>query len=159
MPINIFKGFVADYDNGSSSAGAGAGLMVITFAIGNPPVKFWSPFSYGERPFAAGDYVAVAGKRSLVPGVDQVALAYRRLGTSGNAHFLNIGLPSSCIFFGVIGVFGGLFLGPLNASTRSLAGVLLAIGLFGIWRLWSMHTACRMLDKLELPASTYRQEQ
>lgn len=159
MPINIFKGFAADCDDGSRSPGAGVGFAVTTFSIGSPPVSFWSPFSFGSRPFSNGDYVAVAGRRSLVPGIDQATLAYRRLGTSGTAHFLNVGFPGSCILFGAIGGFGGLFLGPLNFSTRSLTVVLLAIGLFGIWRLWSMHTACRMLDKLELPSATYRKEQ
>lgn len=92
MPTRIFKGFVVGFDNGGS-AGAGIGPVVTTFAIGDPPVNFWSPLSFGGTPIASGYYVAVAGKPSLVPGITQVALAYRRLGTSGAAHFFNPGLP------------------------------------------------------------------
>lgn len=154
MSIEAFQGFASDYDNGGRRASICAPGM-ITFSIGNPPVNFWSPFSFAETPFGAGDYVAVAGKRTLVPGVAYVALAYRRLGDGGTAHFLNVGFPGSCILFGALGLFGGLFLGPLNVDTRTLTAVLLAVGLFGIWRIWSMRAACRMLDKLESPLSTY----
>ena len=136
--ISIFKGFVMHFDNGN--AGAGVGLTVTTFSIGDPPVNFWSPFAL-DSPIAVGDYVAIAGKPSLVPGVGHVALAYRHLGASGSAHFFNTSLPVICILFGVLGSFGGMFLGPLNADTKSLAIGLLALGLFGIWRFWSMHTA------------------
>ena len=158
MSIEVFQGFAGDYDNGGSRASIYAPGM-ITFSIGDPPVTFWSPFSFGETPFGAGDYVAVAGKRTPVPGVAYVALAYRRLGDGGAAHFLNVGFPGSCILFGALGVFGGSFLGPLNVDTRTLAAVLFAVGIFGLWRIWSMRVACRILDKLESPLSTYGKEQ
>lgn len=158
MPIKVFKGFVIEFDNGSNSSGDITGLVVTTFSVGDPPVNFWSPFSLGS-PIASGDYVAVAGKRSLVPGVDYVALAYRRLGTSGNAQLFNAAFPVMCILFGVLGAFGGLFLGPLNACTKPMTAVLIALGLFGIWRLWSMYAARRILNSIESVLSTYQQEQ
>ena len=152
-PIKVFKGFVMDFDNGSSSAGAVNGLVVTTFSIGDPPVSFWSPFSFGS-PITAGDYVAVAGKRSLVPGVGHIALAYRHLGASGTAHLFNAVFPTTCILFGSLGALGGLFLGPLDVGTKLLTAGLLALGLFGILRLWSMYTARRMLSSIAPTLST-----
>lgn len=107
MPIEVFQGFASDYDNGGSRANINA-PGIITFSIGDPPVNIGSPFSFGETPFSAGDYVAVVGKRTLVPDAAYVALAYRRLGDAGTAHFLNVAFPGTCILFGVLGgVFSG----------------------------------------------------
>ena len=158
LSIKIVKGFVSDFDNGGKDGGNVTGIMVTTFIVGDPPVSFWSPFSLGS-PIATGDYVAVAGQRSLVPGIGRVALAYRRLGTSGSSHLFNAAFPIMCILFGILGIFGGLFLGPLNAGTRSMTAGLVALGLFGIWRLWCMCTARSMLDNIESVLSTYQGKQ
>ncbi|MEW9570711.1 hypothetical protein ABQJ54_03035 [Rhodanobacter sp. Si-c] len=154
VSIEIVKGFVADFDNGGKDGGNVTGLIVTTFMVGDPPVSFWSPFSL-DSPIATGDYVAVAGQRSLVPGIGRVALAYRRLGTSGSSHLFNAAFPIMCILFGTLGIFGGLFLRPLNADTESMTVGLVALGLFGIWRLGCMCTARRMLNSIDPVLSTY----
>jgi hypothetical protein len=153
MTIKITKGIVSSCFDANNSTGR---MQMATFAVGNPAVNFWSPFSFGDRPFAVGDYIAVAGRRTFIPGIYYVALAYRRLGSGGTAHFLNVGFPGACILLGLVGAFGVLFLGPLNVATKAESAVLLALGAFGIWRLWSMHRACKMLDKLESTLSTYQ---
>jgi hypothetical protein len=150
MPIELFKGFVCDYVEGTQRRTA------MSFGVGEPPVRFYSP-GFTPPPFSAGDYVAVAGKRTFVPGVTHVALAYRRLGDMGSAHFMNVSFPGACILFGILGAFGLTFLGPLNSATEALAAALLAVGAFGVERLWSMHKACRMLEQIESPLSTYSQ--
>lgn len=158
VSIKVVKGFVIDFDNGGKDGGNVTGLMVTTFMVGDPPVSFWSPLSF-DSPIANGDYVAVAGQRSLVPGVGRVALAYRRLGNSGSAHLFNVPFPIMCLLFGTLGIFGGLFLGPLNAGTGSMTAGLVALGLFGIWRLGCMCMARRMLNNMESVMSTYQPEQ
>lgn len=40
-----------------------------------------------------------------------------------------------------------------------MTAVLLGFGLFGMWRIWSMRAACRLLNKLESPLSTYGKQQ
>lgn len=140
MPIEIFKGFVSDFAEG------GMIQTATSFAVGDPPVRFYCPGGAGT-PFSAGEYVAVAGKRTfIVPGVTHVALAYRRLGYKGSAHFMGVAFPGMCVLLGICGAYGGLFLGPLNAGLKVLAAALVALGFFGLWRLWSMRKACRMLD-------------
>lgn len=157
VSIKVIKGFVVDYDNGGKNGGNVTGIMVTTFMVGDPPVSFWSPFSL-DSPIATGDYVAVAGQRSLVPGIGRVALAYRRLGNSGSAHLFNVTFPIMCLLFGALGIFGGLFLEPSGVDTASMAAGV-ALGLFGIWRLWCMCTARSMLNNVESVLSTYQPEQ
>jgi len=151
MPIEIFKGFVSDYVE-DTRRGPGASW----FSVGEPAVKFYT-LGFTAPPFSVGDYVAVAGKRTFVPGIPHVALAYRRLGDMGNAHFMNVSVPGACVLFGIIGALGGALLGPLNTDTRELSAALIAVGAFGVWRLWLMLKACRMLDQMESPSSTYSQ--
>ncbi|MBD8900323.1 hypothetical protein [Rhodanobacter sp. DHG33] len=155
--IKVIKGFVADFDNGGKDGGNVTGLMVTTFTVGDPPVSFWSPLSIGS-PIASGDYVAVAGQRSLVHGIGQVALAYRRLGNSGSAHLFNVAFPIMCFLFGALCIFGGLLLEPGGIDIAAMvAGI--ALGLFGIWRLWCMCTARSMLNNMESVLSTYQHGQ
>jgi hypothetical protein len=152
MPIEIFKGFVSDYVEGTQRSTS------VSFSVGEPPVRFYSPqFLDAAPPFSAGDYVAVAGKRTLIPGVTHVALAYRRLGDMGSAHFMSVSFPGVCILCGLLGASAAAFLGPLDTATKEFAAALLAVGAFGVRRLWSMRQACRMLDQIESPLSTYSQ--
>ena len=152
MPIEIFKGFVSDYVEGTRRSAA------VSFSVGEPPVRFYSPqLLDAVPPFSVGDYVAVAGKRTFVPGVTHVALAYRRLGDMGSAHFMAVSLPGVCILCGLVGASAVAFLGPLDTATKVFVAALLTVGSFGVWRLWSMRQACRMLDQIESPLSTYSQ--
>jgi len=155
--IMIAEGFVMDFDNGGKDGGNVTGLMATTFTVGDPPTSFWSLLSL-DSPIANGDYIAVAGQRSLVPGIDRVALAYRRLGNSGSAHFFNLAFPIVCFLFATLGICGSLFLEPSGVDIASMmAGI--ALGLFGIWRLWCMCAARRMLNNMDSVMSTYRREQ
>lgn len=153
MPIEIFKGFVSDFADG------GQVQTAASFSVGDPPVRFYCP-GVMVAPFSDGDYVAVAGKRTFfVPGVTHVALAYRRLGYTGSAHFLGVAFPGICILLGICGALGAIFLGPLNVDIKVLAAGLVALETFGVWRLWSMRQACHMLDLLPSALSTYSQHQ
>jgi len=151
MPIEIFKGVVSDLGE------SGMIRAAMSFSVGDPPVRFYCPGGDGTL-FSNGEYIAVAGKRTfIVPGVTHVALAYRRLGSMGSAHFMGVMLPGGCILFGIIGVLGDLFLGPLNIDLKVFAAGLVALGAFGLWRLWSIRKACRMLELLPSVISTYSQ--
>jgi|GEM_PF-2980430 len=155
MPIETVKGFVSDYDSGYSDYMRGKSVLpIVSFSVGKPPVNLYY-LSLGSQPLSAGDYVAVASKRSVVMRGASVALAYRNLGTLGSAHFMDVGFPVTFVLFGIIGVFGGIFLGPLNGGLRELSAGLLAVGALGLWRLWSMHKACGMLARLSSSLSTY----
>lgn len=159
MQIENVKGFVSDYNSGYSAYIQGKTILpIVSFAVGEPPVNLYY-LSFSSQPLSASNYVAVAYKRSLVIQGAHVALAYRNLGDLGKAHSMDVSFPSAFVLFGMLGAFGGIFLGPLNNGLKGLAAGLLAIGAFGLWRLWSMRRACHMLNLLPSSLSTYPQRQ
>lgn len=144
MPTEIVKGFVSDYDSGYSAYLQGkTALPIVSFAVGEPPVNFYY-LSFGSQPLSAGNYVAVACKRSFIMRGAHIALAYRNLGNLEKAHFMDASFPSAFILFGILGAFGGIFLGPLNDGLKALTAGLLAVGAFGLWRFGrcTEHAAC-----------------
>lgn len=159
MSIEIFKGSVSDYNSGYADyIGGKTVLPIVSFSVGDPPTNFYY-LSFSAQPLAAGEYVAVACKRSFVMRGTRAALAYRNLGDLGSAHFMDVSFPIVFVLFGALGAFGGIFPGPLNNGLKVLTVGLLALGAFGLWRLWSMRRACRMLNLLPSSLSTYPQRQ
>lgn len=146
MHIQIYKGYVSHYQEGSSDIQTGT--LTITFCVGDPPIKFYSLFMSGKGPLAYGGYVAVAGIPSLVPSFGNVALAYRRLGGAESAHAFNIIMPVMCIICSIIFGLLGLTFKKIDTSDQLFMMALIALGMFGIWRIWSIRKALHMLNQL-----------
>lgn len=124
-----------------------------SFTLGEPPMAFYSPGAMGNGLFKPGDYVAIAARRTFVPGVQYVALAYRNWGTKGSSQTIGAFLPSLCLGVGAMGayfVYDGALIDPMGPQT-SLP--MLAAGIFGVFRLVAMLRATRLLDKTSMPAS------
>lgn len=150
MAIQIVQGFVRDFDEGSSSP---APVVATTFQVGTPPKQFFSPVSAG-RLLTSGDYAAVAGMGPRIPGLGYLALAYRHLGRSGSAHLMNPFLPGLCTLIGLGGLVAVVYPGPLDSAQKQIVTSALAAGAFGAWILWSMFSACRMLNKVQASLTT-----
>jgi hypothetical protein len=78
MRTVIFSGIIGEVGRSSSRYKGG-----LSFTLGEPPVAFYSPGGLEGAPFRPGDYVAIAARRTFVPGVQYAALAYRNWGTKG----------------------------------------------------------------------------
>jgi len=153
MRTVIHTGFVSAVATSNSQSRAFA-FASPAFALGEPPATFYVPGGWGYIPFAAGDFVAVAGKKTPVPGVQYVALAYRRLGVEGRGRWIGGLLP----FFGsMAGPFGlyAMYLGALTEpGGKSLVISTLVIGAVSLYRLASIHAATRQLNQMEMPLTT-----
>jgi hypothetical protein len=98
MSMLIFSGIVGEI--GQSGAKKGS----LWFTLGEPPVTFYSP-GPGSALFKPGDYVAIAAKRTFMPGVQHVALAYRNWGTKGSSQTIGAVWPSLCLGVGAVGAY------------------------------------------------------
>ena len=124
------------------------------FALGEPPITFYVPGGWGYIPFATGDFVAIAGKRTPVPGVQYVALAYRRLGVEGRGRWLGGLLPLFGLMAGLLGLYC-IYLGALDEPQgKKLVIYTFVIAAISLYRLASIHAATRQLDQMEMPLTT-----
>jgi len=123
-------------------------------ALGEPPVFFYSPGAMGDFSLRHGEFVAIAGRRTSVPGAKYVALAYRRLGVESSGQSLGAGWPLLCVGFGIVGAYLSC-LGALQ-EPRGLSTFvpMTLLGVFGIVRLVSMWHAVQLLNRMEMPPTT-----
>jgi hypothetical protein len=148
--IEVLSGFVTD----GPSTGYRSGGM--TFLLGEPPKVLYSPSFLAGTSFSQGDFIAVAAKRTFIPGADYVALAYRNLGVGGDAQWLNPAWPGLCLIIGGAGACALAIPGPVSAARWSIEAITIAIGAFGIARLLSMRKATRLLNAMQPPLTCVR---
>ena len=121
------------------------------FSLGEPAIDFYVPGGAAYFPLKAGDFVAIAGRKTFVPGVQYVALAYRRLGVAGPGRGIGALLPLFCALNGLLGAYFA-YLGALSDPTgRKVFIPMLVIGALGFYRIVTIQIAARQLDKLEMP--------
>lgn len=146
MRTVIFSGIIVGIGESGRYRGA------LSFTMGEPPVVFYSP-GLGSPLFSPGDYVAIAARRTFVPGAQYVALAYRNWGTKGSAQTIGVAWPSFCLGIGAIGayfVYEGALKDPMGPE---IFLPMLAAGIFGVFRLVTMRHARRLLDKTSMPST------
>ena len=69
MRTVIFSGIIGELGKSGRYKGG------LSFTLGEPPVTFYSPGDPEAAPFRPGDPVAIAARRTFVPGAQYVALA------------------------------------------------------------------------------------
>ena len=117
-------------------------------------LTFYVPGGWEYAPFKPGDFVAIAGRRTFVPGVSYVALAYRRLGVGGPGHGIGMLLPLVFVIAGLIGSYFA-YLGALTEPRGRIVMLpMLALGILGVYRLIAIHSAARQLNTIEVPTTT-----
>lgn len=147
MRTMIFSGIIGEIGEAGRYKGG------LTFTLGEPPVAFYSPGGLGGAPFSPGDYVAIAARRTFVPGAQYVALAYRNWGTKGSSQTIGAVWPSLCLGIGAIGgyfAYEGALKEPMG---REIFLPMLAAGFFGVFRLVTMLRATRLLDRTSMPST------
>lgn len=129
-----------------------------SLAIGEPPVNFYSPVAMGDLSIKAGDFIAIAGKKTFVPWAKYVALAYRPLGAAGPARTLGAGWPLMCLGFGIVaGYF--VLMGALHEPRGPEAFLpMILLGIFGMIRLVAMWQAVALLNRMTMPLTTHLSE-
>lgn len=147
MRTVIFSGIIGEIGESGRYKGG------LSFALGQPPVAFYSPGGSGGAPFRPGDYVAIAARRTFVPGAQYVALAYRNWGTKGSGQTIGAIWPSLCLGIGAIGAYFAYEGALKNLMGREIFMPMLAAGIFGVFRLFTMLRATRLLDKTLMPST------
>lgn len=126
----------------------------LSFTVGEPPVAFYSPGGLEGALFSPGDHVAIAARRTFMPGVQYVALACRNWGTRGRSQTIGAAWPSLCLGIGAIGAYF-VHEGALkDPAGREIFLPMLAAGIFGAFRLITMLRATRLLDEASMPPTT-----
>jgi len=124
------------------------------FSLGELGVTFYVPGGWEFAPFKPGDFVAIAGKRTFMPGVQYVALAYRRLGVGGPGYGIGGVLPLFCLGAGLLGAYFA-YLGALSdPNGRNIFIPMLVLGVLGLFRFVAIQAAARQLDQIEMPLTT-----
>jgi len=145
MRTVIFSGIVGEVGESGRYKGG------FWFTLLEPPVAFYSPGGLGGALFSPGDYVAIAARRTFVPGAQYVALAYRNWGTKGSSQTIGATWPSLCLGIGAMGAYlayEGALKDPMG---REIFLPMLAAGIFGAFRLITMLRATRLLDETSMP--------
>jgi len=148
MRTVIFSGIIGEVGAGGRYKGG------LSFTLGEPPVAFYSPGGFGGALFSPGDYVAIAARRTFMPGAQYVALAYRNWGTKSTGQTIGATLPSLCLGIGAVGAYfayEGALKDPMGSE---IFLPMLAAGIFGTYRLVTMLRATRLLDETSMPATT-----
>ena len=145
MRTVIFSGIVGEVGETGRYRGG------LWFTLLEPPVAFYSPGGSTGALFSPGDYVAIAARRTFVPGAQYVALAFRNWGTKGSSQTIGVIWPSLCVGIGAIGAYlayEGALKDPMG---REIFLPMLAAGIFGAFRLITMLRATRLLDETSMP--------
>ena len=148
MRTVIFSGIIGEVGKSGRYNGG------LSFTVGEPPVAFYSPGGSTGALFSPGDYVAIAARRTFMPGAQYVALAYRNWGTKGSGQTIGALWPSLCLGIGAMGgyfAYEGALKEPMG---REIFLPMLAAGIFGVFRLVTMLHAARLLDKTSMPSTT-----
>ena len=148
MRTVIFSGIIGEIGESGRYKGG------LSFTLGEPPVAFYSPGGMEGAPFSPGDYVAIAARRTFVPGVQYVALAYRNWGTKGSAQTIGAIWPSLCLGIGAMGAYFAYEGALKDPMGREIFLPMLAAGIFGAFRLATMLHATRLLDETSMPPTT-----
>lgn len=126
-----------------------------SFSLGEPPTTFYSPGALGAMSIQAGDFIAVAAKRTFVPGAQYVALAYRRLGVNGPGQTIGAGWPVACMAVGLLGGYA-VNLGAMQETNGPIIFIpMILLGIFGALRLLAMRHSVRLLNRMEMPLTTH----
>ncbi|MEP6899416.1 MAG: hypothetical protein ABI870_12885 [Rhodanobacter sp.] len=147
MRTVIFSGIIGEIGESGRYKGG------LSFTLGEPPVAFYSPGNAGGALFSPGDHVAIAARRTFVPGAQYVALAYKNWGTKGSAQSIGTTWPSLCLGIGAIGayiIYQGALKDPMG---REVFLPMLAVGIFGVFRLVTILRATRILDRTSMPST------
>jgi hypothetical protein len=145
MRTVIFSGIVGEVGESGRYKGG------LWFTLLEPPVVFYSPGGLTGALFSPGDHVAIAARRTFVPGVQYVALAYRNWGTKGPGRTIGAAWPSLCLGIGAIGAYLAYAGGLKDPMGREIFLPMLAAGIFGAFRLVTMLRATRQLDGTSMP--------
>jgi len=145
MRTVIFSGIVGEV------GGSGRYKGGFWFTLLEPPVAFYSPGGLGGACFSPGDYVAIAARRTFVPGAKYVALAYRNWGTKGSSRTIGATWPSLCLGIGAMGAYFAYEGALKDPMGREIFLPMLAAGIFGAFRLITMLRATRLLDGTSMP--------
>ena len=146
MRTVIFSGVVGEIRK------SGRDKSALSFTVGEPPVTFYSPGPGGAL-FRPGDYVAIAARPTFVPGVQYVALAYRNWGTKGSGQTIGAVMPTFCLGIGAVGAYF-VYEGALKESMGvEIFLSMLAVGIFGVFRLVTIYRATRLLDRTSMPST------
>jgi len=147
MRTVIFSGIIGEIGESGLYKGG------LSFTLGEPPVAFYSPGGSEGALFSPGDYVAIAARRTFVPGAQYVALAYRNWGTKGSSQTIGAVWPSLCLGIGAVGAYfayEGALKDPMGLE---IFLPMLAVGIFGFFRLVTMLRATRLLDRTSMPST------
>jgi hypothetical protein len=146
MRTVIFSGVVVEIRK------SGRDKSALSFTMGEPPVAFYSPGPEGAF-FRPGDYVAIAARPTFVPGVQYVALAYRNWGTKGSGQTIGAVMPTFSLGIGAVGAYFA-YEGALKESMGlEIFLPMLAVGIFGVFRLVTLFRAKRLLDRTSMPST------
>ena len=148
MRTVIFSGIIGEVGKSGWYKGG------LSFILGEPPVAFYSPGGMEGAPFSPGDYVAIAARRTFVPGAQYVALAYRNWGTKGTGQTIGAIWPSLCLGIGAMGAYFAYEGALKDPMGREIFLPMLAAGIFGAFRLVTMLRATRLLDGTSMPSTT-----
>jgi hypothetical protein len=124
------------------------------FSLGGPGTYFYVLGGWSYKPFSAGDFIAVAGRRTFMLGVQFAELAYRNVGVGGSAYGLGNLLP---MFLMLAGLLAGYFayLGALSDPIgRRVFIPMLVLGFLGAYRIVKIRLAVSQLNRMEMPLTT-----
>jgi hypothetical protein len=124
------------------------------FSLGELNVTFYVPGGWEFAPFKPGDFVAIAGRKTFMPGVQYVALAYRRLWVGGPGHGIGRVLPLSCVGAGLLGAYFAYLCALSDLNGRNIFIPMLALGALGLFRLVAIQAAVRQLNQFEMPLTS-----
>ena len=151
MGIEVFTGTISGLAKPTRA-------VSLHFTLDQLPVQFYVPgCAVVGVPIRRGDFVAVAAKRTLVPGVEYVALAFRCFGLHGSGHTIGAGWPAACVAIGALGGYLAYYAYRDGLGTPfriSIEASMLLGGAWGAFRLIDILRAVRVLDRVEMPLTT-----
>lgn len=145
MRTMIFSGIVGEIGKSGRYSGG------LWFTLQEPPMTFYSPAGMEGARFRPGDHVAIAARRTFMPGVQYVALAFRNWGIKGSSQTIGATWPTLCLGLGAIGAYFAYQGALRDPMGREIFLPMLAAGLFGAFRLITMFRAMRLLDGASMP--------
>ena len=121
-------------------------------------MHFYSPGAMGDFSIRPGDFIAIAGRKTFIPGAEYVALAYRPLGVEGSGRTLGAGWPLMCLGFGIVGAYFALMGALQEPRGPEVFLPMILLGIFGMMRLLAMWQAIVLLNRMRLPLTTHLSE-
>jgi len=135
--LRTFSGYVSD----------GPSLLrgSLYFSLGHPPHSFEMPAYFVGSPFNANEFIVVAALPSVMPGVNSIALACRRVAVSNSVYGASIAFP----VIGLLLAIEVVALAPTSvyplASTLLFAFAGVCLGVLSVRRLLAIRLAKRVV--------------